>query len=69
MRRVLIRFIFFLTALLMFSMAVWGDSYLRYKGGITRFACNSFKCNIVALADNPMFFFEHPVETVKAFIY
>lgn len=69
MRRLLIRFIFVLTALLMFSMGVWTDSYLRDIGENTYLACNTFKCNIVAVADNPMMFFEHPIETIKTIIY
>ena len=58
-----------MTALLMFSMGVWIAYYLRKTDGNTYLACNTFKCNIVTVADNPMIFFKHPIETVQTLIY
>ena len=58
-----------MTGLLMFSLGVWIDYYLRKPYDHTYLACNTFKCNIVVVADNPMIFFKHPIETVQTLIY
>lgn len=49
----------------MFSVGVWGDSFLRSRGKDTCFGCNNLECKLVTLADNPKIFFGHPIEVTK----
>jgi hypothetical protein len=58
-----------MTALLMFEIGILIDSHIRNTGDNTYLACNTLKCNIVTLADDPMIFFRHPIEATKELIY
>lgn len=69
MRRILTKFNFVMIATLMFSISFWVDSYLRKPYENTFLACNTFKCDVVFLADNPMIALKHPIETFKALVY
>lgn len=54
-------------ALLMLSMGVRTDDYLRANVGLNCFGCTTFACKIVTLADEPSIFFQNPVEVIRDF--
>jgi hypothetical protein len=57
-------------ALLMFTLGVAIDSYLRApETGITNcFGCSSLSCKVVFVADNPVLSLLHPLETINLFL-
>lgn len=63
------KIVFVLVALLMFNLGIWTDYFLRKPSEHTYLACNTFKCDVVIITDNPMIFFNHPIETTKTLIY
>ena len=69
MRRYKPRFKFLIAALLMFGIGAATDAYLRANVGPTCFGCSTIACRIVMVADNPLVFLQHPIETIEMFWY
>ena len=67
MKRYSPKLITLIVALLMFSVGSAIDFTLRANVGPTCYGCSNFACKVVFLADEPMLFVRHPIESFREF--